>query len=60
MESWRKKCQSKKNFLFWNTGDDVGKMQHKGKNDRSNFDDKESFSLSNKMQSFPPHLLDEN
>ena len=35
-------------------------MQHKGKNDRSNFNDKKSFSLSIKMQSFSPYLLDEN
>jgi len=61
MEGWRKKdVKSKKDSLSWKTVDDVGKIQHKGKNDRSNFDDKESFSLSIKMQTFSPHLLDEN
>ena len=61
MEGWRKNdIKSKTNSLSWKTVDDVGKIHHKGKNDRSIFDDKESFSLSNKMQSFSPHLLDEN
>ena len=36
----------KENSSSWKAEEYVGKMQHKGKNVKNNFDDKDSFSLS--------------
>ena len=41
-------------------GDDESKKQQEGKIVKSNFDDKESFCSSMKINLFSPHLLDEN
>ena len=61
MEGWRKKdVKSKKDSLSWKTVNDVDKIQHKCKDDRNNFVDKNSDSLSIKMQSLSPYLLDKN